>query len=183
MHNLSALAPVRAGQSRGRSIAAVGAALLLAALAQTSAAVYLPPVVPHPDLVLLVALAWGFLRGRGEGFVAGIAGGLLLDLCSSTPFGLHVLALGLATLLVDAAGATLADGIVRRSVGGVVAAAIVHVLAIGAIQLHGWELWSPATAMRSVLPALAADALILPGCYALLRRLPEPEGDDLMGGA
>ena len=72
-----ALAPVRQRRSPARHFVVAGAALLVAALAQTTAAAYLPPTWARPDLVLMVALAWAYLRGGGEGFLAGVVGGLL----------------------------------------------------------------------------------------------------------
>src|SRR5262249_2474376 len=98
------MAPVGARRSPVRALVGVGLALLAAMLLPTSVALYLPSTAPRPDLVLLVALAWGFLRGSGEGFLAAVVGGLLLDCASSTPFGLHVFAFGLAAVVVSGDG-------------------------------------------------------------------------------
>jgi rod shape-determining protein MreD len=182
MQNISALAPVRSRRSPTRALVAVAATLLLAAVVQTTAGAYLPAGWPRLDLVLLFALAWGYLRGSAEGFLAAVMGGALLDLLSAAPFGLHMLALGAASLLIGQAGALFADSALRRSVGAVAAAAVVHLVAMVVVQLHGWEIWWPAVLVRSILPALAADAVILPVCYSLLQRLPEPQADALGSG-
>jgi rod shape-determining protein MreD len=180
--SLGSLAPIRSGRSPTRALVGVGLALLAGALVQTSATLYLPSAVPRPDLVLVVALAWGFLRGSGEGFLAAVAGGLLLDCQGTAPFGLHVLAFGLAALVVSGDGA-FSTSALRRSTGAVVAAAIVHLLMLAVLQMRGWEPLWPVALVRGTLPALAADAALLPVCYALLRRLPEPAAEPLVGGS
>ncbi len=168
------LAPVRQQRSPARDFVVVGLALLATALAQTTAAAYLPPNWARPDLVLMVALAWAYLRGGGEGFLAGVIGGLLLDLSSSVPFGLHVLAYGLALWLVGNENGPFAASAPRRVAGGVIAAALVHGLVLVVMQLRGWDVWWSAALFRSLLPALALDAVTLVAFYALLRRLPAP---------
>ena len=179
--NLGSLAPVRSRRSPPLALLGVGVVLLAAALLQTSVALYLPATAPRPDLVLVVALAWGFLRGSGEGFVAALVGGLLLDLAGATAFGLHIFGFGLAALVVSGEGA-FASSPLRRSLGAVVAAAIVHLLLLGVLQMRGWELVWPVALIRGTIPALACDAALLPLCYALLQRLPEPAGEPLMSG-
>jgi rod shape-determining protein MreD len=179
--NLGALAPVRSRRSPTRSLLAVALALLVAALVQTSAMLYLPSTAPRPDLVLVVALAWGFLRGSGEGFLAAVVGGLLLDFVGSAPFGLQVLALGVAVLVVGGEG-TFSTSPLRRSGGVVVAALIAHLIVLAVLQMRGWELLWPVALVRGTLPALVADAALMPLCYALLRRLPEPAAEALVGG-
>jgi len=168
------LAPVRQRRSPARDFVVVGMALLVATLLQTSAAAYLPPTWARPDLVLMVALAWSYLRGGGEGFLAGVVGGLLLDLSSAVPFGLHVVAYGLALLLVGNENGPFAMSGPRRVVGAVVAAAVVHGVVLAVMQLRGWDVWWSAVVFRSLLPALAMDPLLLVVCYLLLRRLPAP---------
>lgn len=56
-------------------------------------------VLPHfqllnlsPQLPLLVALAWGLMRGINEGAVWAFIGGLFMDLFSITPLGVSALA-------------------------------------------------------------------------------------------
>jgi len=182
MQNISALAPVRSRRSPTRALIGVAATLLVAAIVQTTAGAYLPAGWPRLDLVLLIALAWGYLRGSAEGFLAAVTGGALLDLLSAAAFGLHVLALGAAALLIGQAGALFSGSALRRSVGAIVAAAVVHLVAMVIVQLHGWEVWWPAVLIRSILPALAADAVVLPVCYVLLEHLPEPQLDALGSG-
>jgi rod shape-determining protein MreD len=171
------LAPVRQRRSPARDFVVVGAALLGAALVQTTAAAFFPPSWARPDLVLMVALAWAYLRGGGEGFLAGVLGGLLLDLSSSVPFGLHVLAYGLALWLVGSENGPFAASLPRRVAGAIVAAALVHGVVLVAMQVRGWDVWWSAALFRSLLPALALDAVVLVACYGLLGWLPTPAAE------
>jgi rod shape-determining protein MreD len=181
--NLGAMEAVRGRRSPGRALAAVAVALVLAALAQTSVASVLPSTWPRPDLVLVVAVAWGYLRGGGEGFLAAVLGGALLDLSSSGPFGLHVLAFGLASLAVANSHGPFAGSVLRRAIGAAAAAGLAHLVLMVVMQLRGWDVWWTATLFRTLLPALAADAALVPLAYVLLRRLPEPAPDTVGGEA
>jgi rod shape-determining protein MreD len=182
MHNLGTVEPAAPHRSPPGALLALAAALLVAALLQSTVSAHLPAALPRPDLVLLLALAWGFLHGSGEGALAGGVGGLLLDLTSSGPFGLHAVTFALATLAItNDRGPFFADP-VRRSLGAVAGAGLVHLLTLTAVQLRGWDVWWSAVAIRSILPALAIDAALLPVGYALLRTLPKPKPDVLVGG-
>jgi hypothetical protein len=64
----------------------------------------------------------------------------------------------------------------------VVAALIAHLIVLAVLQMRGWELLWPVALVRGMLPALVADAALMPLCYALLRRLPEPAAEALVGG-
>jgi rod shape-determining protein MreD len=160
----------------------VATSLVIATLLQTTLALYLPTTAPRPDFVLLVALAWGFLRGSAEGFVVAIVGGVLLDCLGTEPFGLLTLTLGLAALVVSGEGAFSGD-VVRRSLGAMVAGAIVHLVALVVLQTRGWEILWPMALIRGTLPALLADAALLPLVYTLLRWLPEPTAEPGVGGS
>ncbi|HEY7063175.1 MAG TPA: rod shape-determining protein MreD [Chloroflexota bacterium] len=174
---------MRPRRSPARHFVVAGVALLVAAITQTTAAAYLPPTWARPDLVLMVALAWVYLRGGGEGFLAGVVGGLLLDFSSSVPFGLHILAYGLALWLVGSENGPFVASMPRRLAGAVVAAALVHGLILVVMQLRGWDVAWWNAVFRSLLPALALDAVVLLVCYGLLRRLPAPAPDALVLGS
>jgi rod shape-determining protein MreD len=102
-----------------RAVALLAAVLLVVALA----ARHLAPV---PDLVLVLVVAWGLLRGPVVGAVAGLAAGWLLDL---VPPGSEVL--GQQALVYAAAG--LLSG--RFRVEGPVAAPRVAIVALAAAGL------------------------------------------------
>ena len=65
----------------------------------------------HPRVMLLVAMAGGFLTGSERGALIGFGVGLLADLFVETPFGLSALAYALVAFAVGA----LQSGIIRSA--------------------------------------------------------------------
>lgn len=53
-----------------------------------------------PQLLLLVAVAWGLIYGMREGLIVGFVAGLLADLFSASPLGISSLAMITAVLVV-----------------------------------------------------------------------------------
>lgn len=145
--------------------------LLSAGLVQAIVAPRLAPVGVNADLVLLIVLAWGLLRGPQEGLVWGLLGGLSLDLLSAVPFGANALALALVgyglglssrgvlhppTLLVALASVPLAtlayDGVL-----------------MAVLQAAGWPMDWGQTLWRTVLPAAVLNSLFMGPIYGALR--------------
>ena len=163
-----ALAPVEARGRAARPLLVGVVLLLAAALGQTTAAPWAPSGLPRLDVVLALALAWCFRRGRGEGVLLALAGGLLLDLSSAGPFGLHTLALGLALLLVEGAGETLTGSWPRRLLASVLTGALVELVALGVLVLRGWGLPTPGGLARAALPTIGADLILVLVLYVLV---------------
>jgi rod shape-determining protein MreD len=69
------------------------ATLTVLAVMQVTWAPRLEVGAAYPNLVLLAVVAIAWTRGARAGLVCACAGGLLLDLTSSGPIGLHALAL------------------------------------------------------------------------------------------
>ncbi len=67
--------------------------LLLLAVLQTAVLPRFPIYGLSPNLVFLLALAWGLLRGVNEGVALGFGAGLILDLFSVGPVGVTSLAI------------------------------------------------------------------------------------------
>ena len=66
--------------------------MALLAIVQTAVLPHFPIAGVEPQLLFLVALAWGLVRGLEEGLVWAFIGGLWSDLFSMTPVGLSSLA-------------------------------------------------------------------------------------------
>jgi len=62
------------------------------AIIQTAVLPALPVAGVEPQLLFLVALAWGLLRGLDEGLILAFMAGIWVDLFSLTPLGLSALA-------------------------------------------------------------------------------------------
>ena len=61
--------------------------LIIAAFAQATLSPYMKVGGVHPDLVLLLVIAWTVLRGIEEGALWALIGGVSLDVLSGAPFG------------------------------------------------------------------------------------------------
>jgi rod shape-determining protein MreD len=114
----------------------------------------------RPELALVVVVGWGTVRGWEEGLVAGLLGGLLADLASVGPFGVHMLRLG----IVGLAAGLLVNRLVRTSAVLPVGAAAVGSLlsfAIGVVGLQaaGWVAsWEHALVFEAVPRAVLTSA-------------------------
>lgn len=128
-----------------------------------------------PDLVLVVVMAYGFVRGPLVGAAVGFAGGMLLDLAppSIGYFGLSALLLALAGYVA---------GVVAERTGGVVALALATVAgaavavvvgraALGSLLGDPRVLWGsvPALALTEAVYAVLMAALIVPAVAAVDR--------------
>src|SRR3954447_22301944 len=88
-----------------------GAVLVLAALAESTVGYRMDAVGGgRVNLVLMLVAAWSLVRGTQDGLLAGLLGGLALDLMSGTPFGLQTVSLGLIGWGTAAGGGTLSRG-------------------------------------------------------------------------
>jgi rod shape-determining protein MreD len=124
------------------------------------------------NVVLLMVVAWSLLRGIEEGALAGMVGGLALDLVSGTPFGLHT---GIMTLIgaVTALGeATLYRGSLAFFFGTAVLVTVsYHGAAVLALQALGWDMPSFARLVRVLVPTVLINAALMPILFALAQRL------------
>ncbi|MBI3976952.1 MAG: rod shape-determining protein MreD [Chloroflexi bacterium] len=66
----------------------------LVGVLQASAAPSLRILGVKPDLMLVVVVCWGAVRGWRQGLLWGLLGGLILDQFASTPAGLNAVLLG-----------------------------------------------------------------------------------------
>ena len=68
-----------------------GLVVILALLVQESLLVHVHFHGAHPDVMILVAVAAGFVAGAGRGPVIGFGAGIVADLFLTTPFGMTAL--------------------------------------------------------------------------------------------
>lgn len=114
----------------------------------------------RPELALVVVVGWGSMRGWEEGLLAGLLGGLMADLASVGPFGVHILRMGVMGL----AAGLLMNRLVRTSSVLPVGAAVVGSLlsfAIGVLGLQaaGWMAsWEHALVVEALPRALLTGA-------------------------
>ena len=161
----------------GVRVLVAAAAVLVAALLQVSV---LSQVSWHgvvPNLVLLVVVAAGLVRGASFAMVLGLAAGLLLDLA---PPADHVAGQWALALVLVGLVAGQVNREARSSAGAVVATvAVCSLLGTTVFALTGALLGDPISSVGSVLGvvglALLLDVLltplVLPPLMAMFRRL------------
>lgn len=167
--------------SAARALVAA-AAVLLAALLQVSV---LSQVSWHgvvPNLVLLVVVAAGLVRGASFAMILGLAAGLLLDLA---PPADHVAGRWALALVLVGLVAGQVNRETRGNAGAVVATvAVCSVLGTTVFGLSGALLGEPITSVGSMLGvvglALLLDVLVtpmvLPPLMSVFRRLEPARG-------
>jgi rod shape-determining protein MreD len=145
--------------------------VLAGALLQGTLFSYLIPLGVHPNLVLVLAVCWGVLRGGREGLIWGMAGGLVLDLYSSLPFGTFTVALLLTTVITGIVEVSVFNPTFLLPVGIVLLASpLFHVISTVMIQTLGWQVtWGRVAAI--VPTAALADGILALLLFPLLRRL------------
>jgi rod shape-determining protein MreD len=151
---------------------AVRGALLLfvAALVQ---AVVVPPYAlagGAPDLLLLVVISLGLLRGSIAGATYGFVGGLLLDLLTLETLGLTSLVLTLAGFWAGRYAET--TGRTRRLAPLMSAAVITVLAALFAFLLHyllGEDVVARHALVSVLVPALILNVVLAVPVYALVR--------------
>lgn len=152
---------------------ATGASILIAAaVLQVTLAPHLTVAGVFPNLVLISVAGWTLVGGARGGIRWAIAGGLLLDLLSPGPLGLHALALAAAAYAAGFLQRSYeADPVVLPATAGALAALIYNLVLLGAAELVGSHELLGAVASHWVLPATLYDALLTPPAALLLLHL------------
>ncbi|MCC7161374.1 MAG: rod shape-determining protein MreD [Anaerolineae bacterium] len=146
--------------------------LIIIALIQTTLLPILLPGPVRPDLMLMVVVGWGVVHGSGEAALWGLAGGLLLDLFSGAPFGLHTFALGGIGWLAD----TLQTNFFRSNLliplaTIFIATLLYHIGQAAVMQLLGYAINWAFYSFNVVLPTAILNTALMPIVYFILRRL------------
>lgn len=112
---------------------------LLGALVQGSILSFLTVRGVQLDLVLVLVVVWGLVRGARDGLAWAMVGGLVLDLLSLAPMGSYTLSLLVVAFLVGLIEGT-SFGLTRALVGVVTLLAVPLYLLLSAlmIRLIGW---------------------------------------------
>jgi len=148
-----------------------GLVILMLAVAESTLLVALAGSRIRPNLVLVVSATWAAIRGN-EGLLWALGGGLLLDIQSGGPFGLHLtgMAFGsfLATLL-DRAPASLA---LFRTLNWVLIVSVAYyVVAIVVLTAAGRSLGAIDSLTNVALPSTLINVLLALPTHAVLNRL------------
>jgi rod shape-determining protein MreD len=126
----------------------------------------------HLDVVPVLVAAWGSLRGFEEGMLLGTVGGIMLDVVSGAPFGLHTAVL----VLLGAVSSTVDGQVVRANVGFMISMGLLitlgyHLTLMLGMQALGWQAFPPERFLRVLFPAAAANTILLPIALAVSEQI------------
>ncbi|KAF1085628.1 rod shape-determining protein MreD [Sporotomaculum syntrophicum] len=145
--------------------------VLLAFILQTAAFNYIAIYGIKPDLVLILVILNGFLRGPREGAFLGFAAGILQDLVSGGYFGLNAL-----TKMTSGYLAGLGEGRLYRD-NRVIAAGLTWICTLGAqlvfqflLLLVNVSVPVPAALAYVILPTAFYNALVVLLIYGYFYR-------------
>lgn len=150
-----------------------GAVLVLAALAESTVGYRLDALGGgRINLVLVLVAVWSLVRGTQDGLVAGLLGGLALDLVSGTPFGLHTVLLGLIGWGTATGGGTLERGGLALLFGTAVLTTVAyHGVLVLVLRVLGWDFPGLMRFVNILVPTIFLNALAMPFAAAFARRL------------
>jgi rod shape-determining protein MreD len=142
---------------------------LLAAILQSTLISHLSVLGVKVDLVLLLAVALSIRRGVEDGLVWAILGGIALDTLSVGPFGVSVIAVGVASVVAGSIGPSLRRASVLLPLLITPLASVVATLVAGLLlDLFGHAISWPATVALVVLPAAVLDSITMLIVYPLV---------------
>lgn len=150
-----------------------GPVLLLAALAESTLGYRLDALGGgRVNLVLVLVAAWSLVRGAQAGMMAGLVGGLGLDLMSGTPFGLQTMLLGLIGGATAMTGGTLSRGGLALLFGTAVLTTVAyHGVTVLVLRLLGWDFPGLMHFVNVVVPTIFFNALAMLFAAGFARRL------------
>jgi rod shape-determining protein MreD len=150
-----------------------GAVLVLAALAESTVGYRMDALGGgRINLVLVLVAAWSLVGGTQDGLLAGLVGGMALDLISGTPFGLHTVLLGLIGWGTAVGGGTLERGGLALLFGTAVLTTVAyHGVMVLVLRILGWDLPGLIRFVNVLVPTIVLNALLMPFAAAFARRL------------
>ncbi len=149
----------------------LAAAVFVAAIVQVSALSSLTVLGGTPDLLLVVLVVAGLLRGSVVGAVAGFAGGLILDVATLGTLGLTALLLTVAGYWAGRYGETTGRGRRQAPLVAVVGITLLAGVAAYVLAFMLGEAVSPRIALLPILPALLLNAVLAYPVHRLLGRV------------
>ena len=150
-----------------------GAVLVLAALAESTMGYRMDALGGgRINLVLVLVAAWSLVGGTQDGLLAGLVGGMALDLMSGTPFGLHTVLLGLIGWGTAVGGGTLERGGLALLFGTAVLTTVAYYgMMVLVLRILGWDLPGLMRFVNVLVPTIVLNALLMPFAAAFARRL------------
>lgn len=156
--------------------------LVMAYLIQSVVAIYLSIGNITPDIVLIVVISYGLLFGWEVGLIAGVLGGMLVDLTFNRYIGLHVLSLGLIGLVAGMVEEKVfKDNLLLAPIAGFVGSLASHSILAVALSFYGWKFNLVESLRTTLVPAALYDMVIAMVVYGQIYKYylylrPDPRG-------
>ena len=157
--------------------------LLLSAVAIVQATVmpHLAVLGVKPDLVLLVVICWGLLRGSKEGVIWALVGGIGVDLLSGAPFGTSAVALLVLSLFAGMGELSVfRTHIALPLIATLIAAVAYNLLFLLLLRIRGCSIAWADSLIKVVLPSTLVNVLLSPLVYRALHWLDRRTGREEM---
>lgn len=145
------------------------AALVLAAVIQSSILPHLAVLGVKAELVLLLVVAWSIRHGVEEGLIWAFFGGIATDLLSAAPFGVSILAFAGAALLAGSFGpgmrkASILLPLILTPLASIIATLCAALVLALLGQLISW----PVVVALVVLPAAVLNSVVMLLVYPIV---------------
>jgi rod shape-determining protein MreD len=155
--------------------------LLFAAVVQSTLVEDIRILGGRPDLVLLLAVTWGIIRGAQDGAIWGFIGGIFCDLLSASPFGMWTLTMTLVGFLVGQSWVyALGPTLMRLALMSAAGTLIGHTLLLVIMVLIGYPVNFWYSIQTVAGPAALLNVLLSPFAFTFLvwfhKRSQEPMG-------
>ncbi|RME09900.1 MAG: rod shape-determining protein MreD [Ardenticatenia bacterium] len=125
----------------------------------------------HPDLVLLIVVAWSLLRGTREGVILAFLGGFFLDSLSAAPFGVFTIPLLLVAFITGLGEINiLRMTFILPLLVGFLATLLYYILAFVMLRTLQWNI-SITFALQTGGRAALYNTLLMPFVYVLSLRV------------
>lgn len=147
------------------------AVVMLAGIIQSAVLSQFNLLGVHPNIVLVIVVCWSLLRGGRAGLIWAMTGGLVLDLLSTTPFGVFTVALLVTAFAMGFVEANLFRPTIILPVGFVFLASLLfQLITIMMMQALGWRVaWG---SVWTLIPSTALlDALLTFLVFPAMRRI------------
>ena len=139
------------------------------ALIQVSIVPWISPAYIKPNLLLMAVVCWGTMRGVRQAVAWGAFGGILLDIMSSVPFGINLIALLPVSLCTGMNETKMLENTLLLSLAIVFVGTFIYgVCFLLIVQATGSHVYWVEDMMRNLIPSALVNTLLTPLMYWFL---------------
>ena len=124
-----------------------------------------------PELVLTWIVCWAVVRGRGESLPWAVFGGLLLDLLSASPMGVHLLVLTVVAFVADFGHKVMQGSTALFAIAATFLGSLAYGAALVLLTPASGHGDFPTVFLGGVLPAAVYNTVLAIPIFFILRAL------------